>query len=156
MLYWAEGSKERNTLTFCNSDVNMLRYFRHFLATALDVKAEDFIIRLHVYTNNGIPIAAVERYWLDALDLPPTALRGHQINPLPTSSSGRKRNRLPYGVCTLTLRRSSRTLQHIYGAIQEYAGFDEPVWLDGPPLKPRPGKEPQATDSEPARSLSSS
>jgi DNA-binding transcriptional MerR regulator len=27
----------------------------------------------------------------------------------------------------------ARILQQIYGAIQEYAGFDEPRWLDGPP-----------------------
>jgi hypothetical protein len=25
-----------------------------------------------------------------------------------------------------------RIVQHIYGAIQEYAGFEEPRWLDGP------------------------
>lgn len=49
---------------------------------------------------------------------------------MPTSSSGRAKNKLPYGVCTL---RSHNTwmLQHIYGAIQEYGSFEEPAWLDG-------------------------
>jgi hypothetical protein len=32
-----------------------------------------------------------------------------------------------YGVCEL---HSTRVVQHIYGAIQEYAGFDKPAWLD--------------------------
>lgn len=74
----------------------------------------------------------------------------------PTSSSGRKRNKLPYGVCTLQVRRSTRLVQHIYGAIQEYAAFDEPAWLDGPPRKPRPRNKPQAADSERAEASSSS
>jgi hypothetical protein len=26
--------------------------------------------------------------------------------------------------------KSTRIVQHIYGAIQEYAGFEEPRWLD--------------------------
>ena len=51
------------------------------------------------------------------------------INPLPTSSSGLKKNRLPYGVCTLNVH-STELVQHIYGATQEYAGFEEPRWLD--------------------------
>ena len=39
------------------------------------------------------------------------------------------RNKLPYGVCTLKVH-STQAVQHIYGAIQEYAGFDQPAWLD--------------------------
>ena len=51
------------------------------------------------------------------------------LNHMPTSSSGRARNKLPYGVVTLNVH-STWMVQHIYGAIQEYAGFDEPAWLD--------------------------
>jgi hypothetical protein len=36
----------------------------------------------------------------------------------------------------LRVLKSTHLVQHIYGAIQEYAGFDEPRWLDGPPRKP--------------------
>ena len=50
------------------------------------------------------------------------------VNHFPTSSSGRAKRKLPYGVCSLTVH-SAWMLQHIYGAIQEYAGFDEPAWL---------------------------
>jgi len=39
-------------------------------------------------------------------------------------------NRLPYGVCTVGGISQTRIVQHIYGAIQEYGGFDEPRWLD--------------------------
>jgi hypothetical protein len=62
------------------------------------------------------------------------------VNHYPTSSSGKQFNRLPYGVCALRLN-DTRIIQHIYGAIQEYAGFDEPRWLDGP-RGPKPAADP--------------
>jgi hypothetical protein len=138
MLYWAEGTKQRNTLSLANSDVNLVRFFKSFLTASLGVDAERLRIRVNVHLGNGITIADVERHWLEALRLPKSCLRGHSINHLPRSSTGNRRNRLPHGVCSLTLR-DTRVVQHVYGAIQEYAGFDEPRWLDGPPRK-RPGK----------------
>ena len=51
------------------------------------------------------------------------------LNHTPTSSSGRARNKLPYGVARLSVHQTAM-VQHIYGAIQEYAGFEEPAWLD--------------------------
>jgi hypothetical protein len=94
-----------------------------------------------VYTGNGLTLREIEDYWLEALKLPRAALREHILNHTPTSSSGKKRNRLPYGVCSIRLLKSTRLVQHVYGAIQEYAGFDEPRWLDGPPIKRRPRKK---------------
>jgi hypothetical protein len=135
MLYWAEGAKARNVLKFANSDPGMVRFFCRFLRESLGVTRDRLGIRLNVYTGNGLTIEQIEDHWLMLLDLPKTALRGHTLNHLPTSSSGKKRNKLPFGVCTVTLARSTRELQHIYGAIQEYAGIDEPGWLDGPPRK---------------------
>lgn len=77
---------------------------------------------------------ADRQHWLGALDLDRSCLRAHTINHFPTSSSGKKRNRLPYGVCFIAVH-STRLVQHIFGAIQEYAGFEEPRWVDCDPLK---------------------
>lgn len=129
MLYWAEGSKSKNSAKIANSDVHLVRFFRKFLSECFDVPADRFTLRLNVYLGNGLTIDAVERYWLDALDLPRTVLRKHAVNHFPTSSSGRKRNHLPFGVCTLGVN-DTRVVQHIFGAIQEYGGFDQPKWLD--------------------------
>ena len=134
MLYWAEGAKSRNTVKICNSDPHMLVFFRRFLTEGLMVDPAQLRLSLHVYLGNGLSVREIERYWLNRLDLPRSCLRKHAINPLPTSSSGRKKHKLPYGVATLTLH-STEVVQHIYGAIQEYAGFDEPRWLDGPPRR---------------------
>lgn len=131
MLYWAEGSKGRNSVVLTNSDADMLRFFRGFLRTSLGVADADLSVRLNVYLGNGLSLDEIEDYWLNQLELPRAALRKHSINHFPTSSSGRKTNALPYGVCTIRVSRSTRLVQHIYGAIQEYAGFEEPRWLDG-------------------------
>jgi hypothetical protein len=141
MLYWAEGTKRRNTVQLANSDLNMVKFFCHFLRTSFGVNSTDMTLRLNVYTSNGLSIRAIENHWLTALDLPRSALRGHTLNHTPTSSSGRKTNRLPYGVCSIAVLKSTHMVQHIYGAIQEYARFEEPRWLDGPPIKPRPKKK---------------
>ena len=129
MLYWAEGAKDRNQPRLANSDLELVRVFVRFLKESMGVKPEDFSMRLNVYTNNGRSIEEIERYWLDALELPRSCLRKHTLNHLPTSSSGKKKS-LPYGVCTVGARGGTAIVQHIYGAIQEYAGFDEPRWLD--------------------------
>jgi hypothetical protein len=140
MLYWAEGAKQRNHLTIANSDVAMLQFFMRFLRESLGVRGVDCRIRLNVYTNNGLPLKEIERHWLRALELPTSCLRGHSLNHYPTSSSGKRRRKLPYGICSLTVARSTHLVQHIFGAIQEYAGFDEPPWLDGPPRKSQAGR----------------
>lgn len=129
MLYWAEGAKGRNAVKFVNSDPQMVWFFRRFLTEALAVEVEKIAMTLNVYTTNGLTIEEIERYWLELLELPDSSVRKHTLNHLPTSSSGKASNKLPFGVCALTVH-SSRVVQHIYGAIQEYADFEEPAWLD--------------------------
>lgn len=130
MLYWAEGAKSRNSVKLANSDAAMVRFFVRFLVDCFDLEPEAFTVRLNVYTGNGLSIASIENHWLSSLGLPRSCLRKHTLNHMPTSSSGRKWNKLPYGVCSVRVKRSTRIVQHIYGAIQEYGGFDEPRWLD--------------------------
>jgi hypothetical protein len=48
---------------------------------------------------------------------------------LPKYSLKKRANRLPHGTCRVTICRTA-IVQHIYGAIQEYAGFERPEWLD--------------------------
>jgi hypothetical protein len=128
MLYWAEGAKGRSTIKFVNSDANMVLLFRRFLTDSLGVELHSVLMTLNVYTNNGLTITEIESYWLHLLGLPRSSARKHTLNHMPTSSSGRARNKLPYGVCGLVVHNTGM-LQHIYGAIQEYGGFDEPAWL---------------------------
>ena len=56
---------------------------------------------LNVYLGNGMAIEEIEDHWLEKLGLPRSSLRKHILNHYPTSSSGGKRAKLPYGVCTV-------------------------------------------------------
>jgi hypothetical protein len=129
MLYWAEGAKGRNCAKFANSDPRMVLLFRRFLTDSLHIEPDQICISINVYTNNGLSIEQIERFWLGLLGLDRCSVRRHTLNHMPTSSSGRAKARLPYGVCFLVVHRTW-VVQHIYGAIQEYAGFEEPRWLD--------------------------
>jgi hypothetical protein len=129
MLYWAEGSKSRNAIKLANSDVDLVAFFCCFLREALGVQSADIRLALNVYLGNGLSLEEIERHWLVALELPRSCLRKHTINALPTSSSGRKHNKLPYGVATVRVQ-STQLVQQIYGAIQEYAEFENSAWLD--------------------------
>jgi hypothetical protein len=130
MLYWAEGSKSRNVLKIANSDRSLLFFFARFLRECFDVVQDDFVVRVNCYTTPERTIDRVERYWGTALGLPLSVFGKPTVNHFPTSSSGGKQGKLPFGVCTVGVRRSTWLIQHIYGAIQEYGGFDEPCWLD--------------------------
>ena len=132
MLYWAEGGKDRGLLNFANSDRAMVSFFWRFLRHNFVFDRARVRVRLNVYLNNGLSLEEIEDWWNEGLRLPRVCFCGHVTDHYPTSSSGKKRNKLPHGVCTLRLY-DTRILQHIYGAIQEYAGFEEPRWLDGPP-----------------------
>jgi hypothetical protein len=128
MLYLPEGSKGQSDVHFSNSDPRTVLLFRRFLTESLGLPRESILLSLNVYTNNGLSIAEIEHHWLELLGLPATSIRKHTLDHTPTSSSGRAKHRLPYGVCTLRVH-NTWMLQHIYGAIQEYAGFEEPSWL---------------------------
>ncbi|MQA73942.1 MAG: hypothetical protein GEU88_06295 [Solirubrobacterales bacterium] len=114
----------------------MLAFFWRFLTEYFEVDEDRVRLRLNVYLNNGLSLREIESWWNEALSLPRACFRNHVTDHYPTSSSGKKRNKLPYGVCALRFG-SVRILQHIYGAIQEYASFEEPRWLDGPPRNSR-------------------
>ena len=107
----------------------MVAYFARFLRECFMVPDDDLRICVNVYLGNGLSIGDVHAFWRDRLALPASCLRKPTINHFPTSSIGSRPNKLPYGVCALTVARSTAIVQHIFGAIQEYASFEEPAWL---------------------------
>jgi hypothetical protein len=85
-----------------------------------------FCSRSHL--NNGLSLQDIEAWWLATLGLPRQSLRGATINRASRASRWR-RNTLVYGTARLVVH-STALVQSIYGAIQEYGGFERPEWLD--------------------------
>jgi hypothetical protein len=128
MLHWAEGSNARNSVVFTNSDAEMLRAYLRFLRGPCEVEDERIALSVNCHLNNGLSVAEIEAWWLAQLDLPARALRAATVNR-PSTASRWGRNVLVYGTARLSVH-STFLMQSIYGAIQEYAGFDRPAWLD--------------------------
>jgi hypothetical protein len=129
MLYWAEGSKDRNTVRLTNSDPDLIALFVRFLRECYAVSPERIALSVNCHLNNGLELAEIEAWWLERLGLPVTALRKSSVNR-PSSASRWRRNVLVYGTASVSVH-STAIVQSIYGAIQQYAGIERPEWADG-------------------------
>lgn len=124
MLYWAEGAKGRNGVYFTNSDANMIMFFTRFLREEFHIQDHEVALRIHCHTYDEQEISRIERFWCDLLNLPTSCVKKTYIK----AGSDSRNNRLANGVCDLRVHRTE-IVQHIFGAIQEYAGFENPAWL---------------------------
>ena len=128
MLDWAEGTKSRNRVAFCNTDAEMHRAFLRFLRECLCVTDEQITLRVNCHLNNGLSLAEIEAWWLSQLALPRSCVRAATVDR-PSSASRWRRNVHVYGTASLYVH-STHLVQSIYGAIQESGGFERPEWLD--------------------------
>lgn len=125
MLYWGEGSKDKNSLGFANSDPRMMTFFVRFLREFYGVEDQRLRLRCHLYEEQKRD--EIEQFWIDQLGLSRLSLcKG--MDKVSSLSKRRRGNTLPYGTCHLALH-STEIVQRIFGAIQHYADFEDVVWL---------------------------
>ena len=129
MLHWAEGSRHRNDVTFVNSDPSMLELFARFLRCYFDPPETSLKLTCNLFADHEERQREIEDFWLTTVRLPRTRLARSIVNNYSRASKRTRIGRLPYGTCRLTFH-STRAVQHIWGAIQEYGGFERPAWLD--------------------------
>ena len=130
MLYWAEGSKSRNTCSFSNSDPNMLKLYLKFLKNCFNITNNDIKIYINCYTTNGKSIDDIETYWQQELDIPKSSFGKTTTDNLSIYSKKKSKNILLYGTLSIKVLKSTWLVQHIYGAIQEYTGVHNNYGLD--------------------------
>ncbi len=128
MLYWGEGSKSRNHVQLSNSDPAMVVFFVRFLRDYFAVPDSRIRIQCNLHADDDQQVRDVEDYWVATLGLSRESLTKSTVNSVSKASLHKRRNMLPYGTCRLTVH-STAILQHIYGAIQEYGGFEHQEWL---------------------------
>ena len=129
MLYWAEGSKQRNAVRFSNSDPDLVKVFVRFLRTYFHICDQDIRVTCNLFADHEGRQLEIEQFWLDTLGLARTSLCKSTVNVYSRHTQRKRLNKLPYGTCRVAVSRTA-IVQHIYGAIQEYAGFTRDDWLD--------------------------
>lgn len=129
MLYWAEGAKTRNVAQMTNSDPEVLRFFVGFLRRHFRVRDERFAVTCNLFTDHLPRQLEVEQFWLATLRLPQSCLKKSIVNHYSKYSQKKRQNMLPWGTTRVSVCRTE-IVQTIFGAIQEYGGFDRPEWLD--------------------------
>ncbi|HET7571565.1 MAG TPA: helix-turn-helix domain-containing protein [Gaiellaceae bacterium] len=129
MLFWAEGSRHRNTVQLANSDPELIAFFAGFLRRYFAPPDSEFRIACNLFADHEERRREIEDFWLATARLPRSCLTKSTVNMYSRASKRTRINKLPYGTCRLTLH-STRVAQHLHGAIQEYGGFERPEWLD--------------------------
>lgn len=69
MLYWAEGSKEKEDhpgigIQFTNSDAKMVRLFLKWLIEICDIKKEHIVLDIFLHENSKNTLEKVKKYWI--------------------------------------------------------------------------------------------
>lgn len=123
MLYWGEGAKARNHLQFINTDSHMLKLFMRFLRDEFQIRDKEIYLTIMHHTSDEDEINRIEAYWLDWLSLSSECGINMQLKKGTESRKMRYQN----GICSIAIS-NTEILQHIFGAIQEYIGFDNPDW----------------------------
>jgi transposase-like protein len=132
MLYWAEGSRNRNKLVFTNSDPEMVRVFVNFLRCAFGIPANRIRLTCNLFADHTERQRQIEDFWLEVAGLQRGSLCKSTVNHYSPYTKKKRTNKLPYGTCRVVIN-STELAQTIYGSIQELAGFDRPEWLDMAP-----------------------
>ena len=128
MLYWAEGHKRNNKTAVCfsNSELPMVQLFLRFIREWFGVTDDRIQMSVNCYTDIR-SLDEIEKFWLDGLGLSRSCLRKSIVDRRPACTQRKVNGTLPYGTCKMVIGDVS-IIQKIYGAIQEYGGFEKREW----------------------------
>jgi hypothetical protein len=128
MLFWAEGSKGRNSVGFVNSDPAMIKFFVQFLRTCYAVTDSKITVTCNLFVDHETRQREIEDFWLQLVGVSRARLRKTTVNRYSKYSTKKRQNKLPFGTCRITVCDTS-LVQNLYGAIQEYGGFEREEWV---------------------------
>jgi hypothetical protein len=120
-LYWAEGSKGRNSFEFVNSDPVMIKVMVDFLlGDPFGVPKEKFRMSINCYEDVH-SIKDLELFWKRVVGFDVKTGKHRIKEPKPTTEQKGKHRRLAHGVCRILVN-DTRVIQHVYGALEVYVG----------------------------------
>ena len=103
MLYWAEGDKQRHAVRLTNSDPELVSFFLSFLRSSFAVPDERVRVACNLFADHLRRQSEIEDFWLELLRLPRSCLSRSRVNVYSKYSQKKRRGKLPYGTCRLTV-----------------------------------------------------
>ena len=100
-LYWGEGFKTQNQLGIAMADPSGLRMFMKW-GDRYHRPQDGYRARLNLHADNNEP--AARAFWACELGLDLADFNKSYIKP---DGTGHRKNHLPHGVCSVTMRKSS-------------------------------------------------
>lgn len=105
-LYWGEGTKR--DFSIVNSDPRLLQTFLHSLLTnGISLDRISLSLRLH----GDLSVTAAKEFWSRTLGVPKTHIGRTEV------IVGKKKGKLPYGMCRIRVRKGIRDRLLIQSAI---------------------------------------
>lgn len=129
-LYWAEGSKGRNSFSFANSDPQMIELYIKWLTEILDIPKTDLVFSISVYLDCGLSYEEVVSWWSGLIGVPRAQFRPRRApDPRPKKKKVKPEKKLRYGILHIYVRNPQ---QHraAYFALGEKLGVDSSVFPD--------------------------
>jgi hypothetical protein len=107
----------------------MIRFFSRFLRRCFELDDEAIRLTCNLFADHLERQRDIESFWLETAGLPPTCLCKSSVNVYSKYSQKKRKNKLPYGTCRITVSRTW-VVQTVFGAIQELGGFTRDSWLE--------------------------
>ena len=69
-LYWGEGSKKTQVVSFCNSDPEMIKFLLHWLKKFFSIASDDVTCTVGINELHREREEKVRKYWSQVIDIP--------------------------------------------------------------------------------------
>lgn len=123
MLYWAEGSKEKEYspgtgLIFGNSDVSMVRFYLQWLKKCLLISENRLVFEIYIHETHKDKIENVRQFWSEKTGLPLYLFK--RVYFKKNKVNGNRKNKgIDYnGLLRITVRESSSLNRRVAGWIE--------------------------------------
>lgn len=121
VLYWAEGSKEKeyyhgSGINFNNSDPRMINLFVTWLLKSCSVDKDRIRFEIYIHENSKNSVVEAQRYWARACGFPVTSFNKVYFKKNVIKKSYRKNTgNLYYGLLRVRVNASSTLLRKVAG-----------------------------------------
>lgn len=123
MLYWAEGTKEKNdagavSVQFSNSDPFMIKLFLKWLFEICKVAKDAIRYEIYIHENNKYRLDAVRKYWAAAIGIKANDFHAIYFKKHKIGSNRKNIGKIYFGLLKIRVRKSSSLNRKITGWIE--------------------------------------